>query len=221
MSIQTIIDRAQSIEFDRRRMSSQSISRSQRIKTAERASAQPWQMNVTPPGSMNYTANRGILETISNRDRVEETEVNLSKAGYLVKYQGALTQDQLNNLTISTSTTATFTISTLPAIGTTGTIETISSTTVIFAQGDFIQPTNSRYPYSITETVVRGEGSTIVVELHRPIITSENLNLINSTLKVGSSCTWRMLVIDLPTYTVVPYDRLQWNGDFKLVEKVI
>ena len=35
MSIQNIINRAQQIEIDRRRMVGQSISRSQRIKTAE------------------------------------------------------------------------------------------------------------------------------------------------------------------------------------------
>jgi hypothetical protein len=221
MSIQTIIDLAQEIEFDRRRIAAQTFSRSQRIKTAERATAQPWRWVVTPPGSMPYSTSRPILEVITSADRVDETEVNLAAADYLVKYQGALTQAQINDLNVSATSTSTLTLNTLPAIGSTGTTETISSSTVVFAQGDVIQPENSRYPYTVTETVTRGSGSTITISLHRPVITSEGITLTGNGVKVGSSCTWRMMVLGLPTYRVVPYNRIQWTGNFDLIEKVI
>lgn len=221
MSIQIIIDLAQEIEFDRRRVAAQTFSRSQRLKTSERATAQPWRWVVTPPGSMPYSTSRPLLEVITTADRVNETEVNLAAANYLVKYQGALTQEQLDALNVSSTSTSTLTLNTLPDIGSTGTTETISSTTVVFAAGDIIQPENSRYPYAVTQTVQRGSGSSVTVNLHRPIITSEGITLISNGIKVGSSCTWRMVVMGLPTYRVVPHNRIQWTGNFDLIEKVI
>jgi 3-methyladenine DNA glycosylase Mpg len=64
MSLQTIIDKAQQIEIDRRRIVAQTMSRSQRIKVSERNSAQPWRFTVTPPGSMVWSTNRGVIELI-------------------------------------------------------------------------------------------------------------------------------------------------------------
>jgi hypothetical protein len=226
MSIQNIIDKAQQIEIDRRRMISQSISRSQRVKTAERSTTQPWKFKITPPGSLPWTASRGFMEVIDTQDRVTEYEISLSNSpgmSYITAYQGPLTQAQLDALAISTSTTSTLTIGTLPSIGAelanTGTY--VASDTVIFAAGDFVQPEDSRYPYTVTETVLRGSGSTISITLNRGILTSENLYLPGKNLTVGNSCTWRVIVTGLPSYQLIPMQRVQYTGDFELIEKVI
>lgn len=219
MSIQNIIDKAQQIEIDRRRMVAQTMSRSQRIKTAERSTTQPWKFKVTPPGALPWSASRGIIEQITTNDRVTETEISLSNSAgtrYITAYQGALTLTQLNALTISTSTTSTLVITDLPAIA-----GAITSSTVIFAQGDLVQPENSRYPYAVTETVLRGATTTTSVSLHRPIITSEGVNLVGQGLAVGNTCTWRVVVVGLPSYTLIPGQLVQYTGDFELIEKVI
>lgn len=215
MSIQNIIDKAQQIEIDRRKIISQSISRSQRIKTAERSTAQPWKFKITPPGMLPWTASRGFIEVIDFNDRNTEYEISLNNntgMNYITGYMGALTQIQLDSLTIQAVGTSTLTITTLPSV---------SSSTVIFAKGDLIQPENSRYPYTVVDTVVRGLSTTTSVSLNRPIITSEGISLLSQGLNVGNSCTWRVLVTGLPTYQLVPMQRVQYTGDFELVEKII
>jgi hypothetical protein len=215
MSIQNIIDKCQQIEIDKRRIVGQTISRSQRIKTAERSTAQPWRFKITPPGMLPWTASRGFIQVIDFNDRVGEYEISLnnnSGMNYITAYMGAITQGQLNSLTIQAVGTSTITITDMPSV---------SSSTVIFAQGDIIQPANSRYPYTVANTVTRGLTTTTSVTLHRPIITSEGISLVGQGLEVGNSCTWRVVVAGLPTYQLVPMQRVQYTGDFELVEKVI
>jgi hypothetical protein len=131
---------------------------------------------------------------------------------YITSYLGSITQGQLNSLTIQAVGTSTITITGMPSV---------SSSTVIFAKGDLIQPNNSRYPYTVVNTVVRGATTTTSVTLNRPIITSEGITLTSQGLKVGNSCTWRVLISGLPTYQLVPMQQVQYTGDFELIEKII
>ena len=215
MSIQNIIDKCQQIEIDKRRIVGQTISRSQRIKTAERSTAQPWRFKITPPGMLPWTASRGFIQVIDFNDRVGEYEISLnnnSGMNYITAYMGSLTSAQLNSMTIHEVGTSSFTLTNLPSVG---------SGVVMFQPGDLIQPANSRYPYTVATTSTRGFNTTTSVTLHRPVITSEGITLQGLQLKVGNSCTWRVVVAGLPTYQLVPMQRVQYTGDFELVEKVI
>lgn len=215
MSLQTIINNAQQIEIDRRRMVSQTLSRSQRIKTAERTTAQPWKFKITPPGMLKWADSRGIVELIDFNERVNEYEISLSgNSGltYITAYQGSLTSLDRNAITIQAVNTGSITITTLPSV---------SSGTVMFKSGDIIQPANSRYPYSVVNDVIRGVNTTTTVTLHRDIITSENITVTGQTLKIGNSATWRVVVTGLPTYQLVPGRNVQYTGDFELIEKII
>lgn len=215
MSLQTIINNAQQIEIDRRRMVSQTLSRSQRIKTAERTTAQPWKFKITPPGMLKWADSRGIVELIDFNERVNEYEISLSgNSGltYITAYQGSLTSIDRNAITIQAVNTGSITITTLPSV---------SSSTVMFKSGDIIQPANSRYPYSVVNDVIRGVNTTTTVTLHRDIITSENITVTGQTLKIGNSATWRVVVTGLPTYQLVPGRNVQYTGDFELIEKII
>ena len=215
MSIQTIIDKAQQIEIDRRRMVGQTISRSQRLKTAERSTAQPWKFKVTPPGMLPWAESRSLIETIDSADRVEETEVSLSNVAgmqYITEYRGQLNKADIDAMTIYAVGTDTLTLTTLPAV---------SSSTVIFAKGDYIQPANSRYPYTVAETCTRGTSTTTSVTLHRNVITSEGITLTGQHVNYGNTCTWRLVVSGLPSYQLVPGKFVQYTGDFELIEKIV
>ena len=218
MSIQAIIDRAQSIEIDRKRIASQSVSRSQRVKVAERASAQPWRLTVTAPAYLIYNEARGIIETIMYTDRVREFEINLAHnpgQSYITAYQGDLNNTQLSGLTITNFTTSTMTIGGLPPLG-----GSITSSTVVFRSGDFIQPVNSRYPYTAVNTVLRGADSTVDILTNRPCITSENTSTTGPVL-IGNSVTFRMVVVSLPTHEITPYNLVQFKNPFQLIERII
>lgn len=331
MSLQTIIDKAQTIEIDRRRMVGQTISRSQRIKTSERSTAQPWKFKITPPGMLRWEDSRSIVELIDFNDRVNEYTIKLSNTAgmnFITEYRGELNSTELSALTIQNASTASITITTLPDIGSTSTSRTytmtalsfseannatytralstsrndflittaehnqhfndikvgdtvsaatyitggqtitaitrdyfilagvsytrivmsavanansdiaftnngenisvassfetyISSSTVVFNVGDFIQPANSRYPYTVTQPVLRGVNTTTSVTLNREIITSEGITISGQTLKTANNCTWQVLVSGLPTYQLVPGKNVQYTGDFELIEKVI
>jgi len=214
-ALQIIIDSASKIEIDRRRVVGQSVSRSQRLRTAERTSAQPWMMSITPKPVWTYSTNRELIEGITYLDRSRESIVNLANnpnLSYLTAYQGDMTAGDIGGLRVTATSTATITLDVLPAI---------SSTSYLFRSGDFVQPRYSRYPYVIVDSVQRGSGSTVVLNLNRPIITSENLTLTGSGIFVGNSCTWRMVVGSLPIIQMNIRDRFEWSGDFKLMEKVI
>ena len=224
MSLQSIIDKAQQIEIDRRRMVGQTMSRSQRIKTAERSTAQPWKFKVTPPAQIPWTTGRVIAEAIDAGDRVTEYQISLnnnSGMNYITAYQGDMRQVQISDLVVSSTSTSTLVIGTLPGIGSSGLNGAISTASVLFAAGDVIQPANSRYPYTVTATVRRGSNSTVSVPLHRPLITSEGISLTGSGVKVGNSCTWRVILTIMPTYSLIYGQRMQYNGDFEMVEKII
>lgn len=315
MSIQYIIDRAQSIEVDRKRLVGQTMSRSQRIKTAERNTAQPWRFSVSPPGVLLWNQARAAVEDIASGDRIQEYTVGFTRPGhnFIAGYQGAYTQSQMNSVTISAVGVNTLTLTNLPAANelirtevrrvrarnfsvlsndfliptqdylappspiavgdrvfhpqyvsgsavnpfiqnitvnflvTDGVSYTLISLggpptanspvqetvtldvsrdivstaqTVLFKKGDLIQPANSRYPYSITEDVLRATG-TRVVPLNRSIITSEAINLVGQQIRIGSLCTWKVVVVGLPTYTFIQQNQIQFNGNFDLVERII
>ena len=214
MTFQAIINTAQSIEFNRRRVIGQSISRSQRIKTAERVSAQPFVLTVTPIARFRWSDTRSALEMIQNFDRNDECEIQIgsvSSLNFINAYQGQLSSAQLAALTITNATSTSITIGGLPSI---------SSSTVMFKAGDWIQPTGSRYPYIVTGQVLRGTGSEITATTHRPIITSEGISL-TGPLKIGTDTTLVVIASQFPTYSLVDKNWAQYNGDFVFVEKVI
>lgn len=215
MSLQTIINKAQTIDFDRGRIITATVSRSQRLKTAERNASQPWRWTVTPPGSLPWNTSRGIIEAIDYNDRDVEYTISLGNnpnQSYLVAYQGQLDSSQRSTITINTFTNSTLELGNLPSV---------SSSTFILKAGDFIQPNNSRYPYTVVNDVVRGSTSTVSVTTNRPVILSEGISLIGQSLRWGADVTWRFVVLQKPTYSAVPYNRLQFNGDFVLMEKII
>lgn len=226
MSLQLIVNSAASIEVDRNRIVSTTISRSQRVKVAERSAATPWRWRVTPSPGMIWSQSRGIIETIDFADRTVENIINIpstSGASYINRYQGQLSQLQLNNLLIAAFSGSSVTITNLPAIGAElpdGSV--VNSNTVIFRIGDYIQPASSRYPYTILNTTVfRGTGSSVSFSINRPLITSEGIAVAGTRPRVGSEVRWTFIVVNKPTYTIIPYDRISWSGPFELVERII
>ena len=219
MSLQTLVNRAQQIEFDRGRIITATVSRSQRLKTAERNATQPWTWTVTPPASLIWSDSRSIIEAIDYADRDVEYTIQLGvnpSQEYLVRYQGELDSGQRAAITINTFTNQSLVLGNLPAVS-----GSITTTTSILRSGDLVQPANSRYPYTVIADVPRGAGSLVTATVHRALITSEGIDPTGQSVKFGKDVSWRFIVLQKPTYSAVPYNRLQYNGDFVLMEKII
>jgi hypothetical protein len=217
MTFQAIINTSQRIEVDRRRMVGQSISRSQRVKTAQRVTAQPFVLTVTPLARFKWTDTRQAVELIQNYDRNTECVIQIGSIPnlyYLNQYQGSMSAATRAATTITnfTSTTVTFKYG--------NTLE--PGPVTAFRAGDWIQPTNSRYPYILTSDVTyTGSISGIMTgTVHRPLITSEGIS-VTGTMKVGTETTMVVVATEFPTYQYILKDWAQYTGDFTFVEKVI
>jgi len=216
MSIQTIINNATGIAIGRKPVVAQTFSRSQQIRTSQRG-PRIWTFVVTMHNGLRYSINRGVLEQISHVDRLVETQISLADSpgmNYITRYLGALTQTELNQIQVSNWDVGSelITISNLP---------TVDTNTVLFAAGDLIQPSDSRYPYTVTGNVVRGSGNSITLQLHRGRVNEPGYDPVGRNLLVGSAVTWRVIATQIPDFTIEAGDLINWSGEFVLVESIL
>jgi hypothetical protein len=256
--IQYIVDNASAIEVSRAKTIGQIVVRSGRIRTAERASTVPWQMVVTPPGASRFEDVRDVIEgiTLTDRNRVFWVGFDSNPGlNYITEYKGGLNTTQLDALRITTSTgylgnasfdvsdalnyasTATFDymrLTNLPAIGstTTNTSTFVTSSTVIFKAGDWVQfktTTDGTIVRGAARTVpldvLRGTGDTVDVPVHRPWIfdgstTYSNNDREGAALYIGKDVQIRFVMTKMPSWRLVPGKLVQWTGDFELFEYI-
>lgn len=218
MSLQTIIDNAVSIEFNRRKLAGQSVSRSGQIKIASVANNVPWQMTVEPRPGMRYADYRDLTEEIDRLDRIfiEVVDIGNTNPGlaYITNYQGQCNTAQINQITVSSGNALTLTLNVSSVTGTT-------SSTIMFEPGDFVQLSgNYKYPYTVTSTVLRGSGTTIAVPINRPFIDQAGYTEAGAGILVGKNVTWQMVMTKKPSYRVVPGGFLEWTDNFELAEVI-
>jgi hypothetical protein len=176
------------------------------------------------PASLKYYENRDLLEALDTIDRYTPQYVTFSDnpcLSWIFRYQGQLSQSQINNLTVSSFTGNQLVLSTLPVV---------PANRVLFEPNDLIQIGNYKYPFTSTTRVTRGTGSTVTITTNRPnIITGA---VASAGLTVGNSCEFYMFCPNMPTYKLVPggYARsgnttlnnalIEFNDDFTLYEWV-
>ncbi len=218
MSLQTIIDNAVSIEFIRRKLAGQTISRSGQVKIASVASNVPWQMIVEPRPGMQWENYRDTLEEIDRLDRIFVEVVDIGSSNpnlsYITEYQGGLSTAQINQVKVSSGANLTLTLNMANVTGT-------SAGTICFEPGDLVQLSgNYKYPYTVTSRVLRGSGSTIAVPIHRPFIDQAGYTEANAGILVGKDVTWQMVMTKKPSYKVIPGRYIEWSDNFELVEVI-
>lgn len=218
MSIQTVIDRASQIEFTRNRLSGQTISRSGRVKTSTIASAVPFQFTVSMAPGLRYSQNRALTEELDRLGRVFTESVNIGDTNpglaYITEYQGNLSAAALGQITVSSASNLTITLDMTSVAGT-------GPGTVMFRAGDFIQLDNGyKYPYTVTDDVLRGSDDTVEVPINRPFISQSGYNTNGAGLVVGTDVTWQVVMTNKPSYRIVPGDLLEFSGNFELIEVI-
>jgi len=217
MSLQYIIDTAEAIQFERAPVVAQTISRNQKIITAVRNSNRPFKFTITPSSGLRYVDVRTTLEQLYVTDRHTEAAVklgNVAGQSWLVDYRGAPGYTNAESL---------FTIGGYTGnvinLAFTGAISGLSSGAVLFYAGDIIQPKNSRYPYVVSSTVLRGSGSIVSVAVNRGIIA--DASLVGQNIYVGKNCSYRVIATNLPTRGVNGDRLVTFSGDFELTEVVL
>lgn len=217
MSFQNIIDTASGLVINKNSLVSQTIARDQTVRSVDRGGA-VYRFTVEPNPGMRWSEWRAIVAEIEAKGRLSIETINLSKPAfnYITGYTGALTNPQLAALSIRYTSaqaavnTKVFELSGLPSV---------SADTVIFAAGDLIQPQGTNFPYTVTQTVVRGTGATVTVLVHRTIRMTPS-DTYYSVL-TGQQVSWRVVCTQLPQWKIIPYDRIEWSGNFEFYESIL
>lgn len=214
MSFQTVFEIQQSMTVNNRRTVGQQVSRSGQVRVAQYLTAVPWVFTVVPHNYLPYATSRDIIQTIDNLDRQlpETITFNSANLGWFTDYQGGLTTAQANALTLAAvpiANSQSILVGNLPAV---------SSSKFVFKAGDFLQLGN--YSYKVTADVLRGTDTTVLVNLHRPVIGT----VATGTLAgVGNACEFTVLAERCPAYTLTPAPGgafVQWDDAFVFREDI-
>jgi hypothetical protein len=216
VSLQTIIDNATYVEFDIREQSGATMSRSGHYKTADR-NVNVYSFNVGMHNGLTYSTNRSVIQDIYTTGSTTEANISLnnnSGMNYLTAYQGDIAGAQINNITMVGSNGSELYVNCSGATGSGN----------LFEKGDFIQPKGNtdtyRYPYQVTSDVAFSTGANVTIPVHRPVLSQTGVALTSGGIKVGNDVRWQVKITNLPKYTIVPHDLLQFTDNFELVEVI-
>jgi hypothetical protein len=211
MSLQTIINIAETIEFDRRKVVGQQTTRSGIIKVGETPTRNPWRFNISVGKVYQYEDARPVMESIDYYDRIVPQNINFSLQPWMFAYQGDLTQSQRDSIRVTSFSGNQLVLNVSAISGNAGNF--------VVKAGDLIQVAAYAFPFTAVTDVQRGSGSTVTVTTHRPnFITA---SVANSALTFGNACSFRMIATTMPIYRVSPGGRnalVAFSGDFQLHE---
>ena len=226
MSLQTILAICESVGINDQRFVGQTISRNQKIITAELLTVVPFVFEMRPMNYLLYSKNRTTLNGLRIADKSLEQYLNFGTTGWLnyIKYQGVMTPVQIAAcLWQVSSANKTLVLGSLPAM---------TSTNFLFRIGDFVQV--GRYSYIVTADVQRGSGATVNVPVHRNLISTLTSTVAcvageyGATVSMGGSSytgiTFPVILREYPSYTLVPMTNdsfINWNGQFTAFESVL
>jgi len=226
MSLQTILSVCESVGINDQRFVGQTLSRNQKLVTSEIMTVVPFEFELRPMNYLLYSQNRTTLNSLRIPDKSLTQYLNFGQTGWLnyVKYQGDMTSVQISTcLWLTASSNKTLVLGSLPAI---------SSTAYLFKVGDFVQV--GLYSYIVTADVLRGTDSTVVVPVHRNLISAltSSVNAVagefGTTIAMGGTTytgvTFPVVLREYPTYSLVPITNdsfINWSGSFKALEQVL
>jgi hypothetical protein len=218
MSLQRIINSAGSITIDKRKVTSSVLTRSGVLRTTAFLGHQPYFFTVNFTPNLRYSTNRGLLEDIDTLDRVTEETINIGSSNlgleYITRYQGNISTAGIANITVNNVVDFGNLYLNCSSIG--------AGSGYLFKKGDFIQPKGNtnvyRYTYQVTSDVAYSTSSNVAIPVHRRLFEQPGQTYIGGGIRVGKDVTWPVKMLQKPNYTILPYDRVVFDGEFQLVE---
>ena len=226
--LQTIINASNGLLIDRRKVVGIQFTRNEIPRVSQTPTKNPWKFTLDVPSSIRYSEGRALMEALDRLDRITPQVVtfsNLAAFNWMFRYQGAMSQSQLNTITVTSFTGSTLRLN-VSGI-------TAASGAVIFEPNDLIQiGASNEYPYPFTSTtqITRGSLSYVDVITSRPNILTGNL--VGKGIIVGNNCQFNMFCPNMPTYklivggyvgngtTTTNNALLEWSDSFTLYEFV-
>lgn len=211
--LQTIIDSAETIEFNRRKVIGIQYSRNEIAYRNETVTKNPWRMTVKFPAYLPYVNNRALLEALDTLDRKTSETVTFGNISWMFAYQGTMSTAQRSAITVSSFTGNQLVLGNLFAVDNNN-----PTTKVLFKAGDIIQIAGKPYPFTVTADVLRGSDTTVTVTTHRPNFISTSV--AGLTLNYGNDVQFKLFCPNMPTYTIIPGRYVVFNDSFQLYEDV-
>lgn len=205
MSFQWIIDNAESISINRKRVVANTTARDGTVRSVSRG-GQVWRFDVKLPDGPAWTDYRQRISQAEALDRMTTANIQLNDAGHswLVQYQGnsvnytgfvaSITQGS-NTITLTTSPT--------------------TSSGFKFRAGDFIQLGSSGKVYTVAADVAFNSNTVV---LHRPVLEASATGV---ALRVAENCVWTVICAQFPEWTLFARDQVSWSGPFVFVENLV
>lgn len=202
MSFQWIIDNAESIGINKRRVTASTQSRDGTVRAVSRG-AQVWTFEVKLPDGVRWTDIRQYISQAEALDRVSTATIQFNDTGlnWFIRYQGNSVNYTGFVATIAQGSSS-ITLTTSPT----------TSSGFKFRAGDVIQLGSSGKCYTVAADVAFNSN---IVNLHRPVLDASGSSI---ALRVADNCVFTVICRDFPDWTLFARDQVSWNGPFVFVE---
>lgn len=204
-ALQDIINQAGTISIDRRKVVGIQVTRNEIPRTSLTPTRNPWRFTIEMPPVLSWWENRSLVEALDQLDRYSPQIVNFSNSciNWIFRYQGTMTQTQVNGLTVQSFNGTQLVLQGLNTAG-------VTNGTVMFLANDLIQIGANPYPFTVTSTSVVATGSnTVTITMNRPnFITS----VAGSSITVGPNCNFNLFCPNMPTYKLIPGNYFKYQG---------
>lgn len=229
MSLNTILAISESVGINDQRFVGQMVSRNQRITTAEQQTVIPFAFEMKPNRYQLYSQFRNALANLRYYDKSLTQYLNFGSTGWVnyIAYQGDMTAGQISaSQWQTTSAGKNLVLGNLPDNA------TMTPDKYVVKTGDFCQV--GLYTYIATTNVLRGSGLTVIIPVHRTLLStvSAPINAVigqyGTTVSMGGTTytgvTFPVILREYPNYTLIPMTNdsfIEWSGSFKAFESVI
>lgn len=205
MSFQWIIDNAETVSMERKKVTAATQTRSGVIRTVSRG-GQVWRFEVKLPDGPRWTDFRQYISQAEALDRTSTGNIQFNATGHdwLIKYQGN-SANYTGFVATITNNSNTITLTTSPT----------TSSGYKFRAGDFIQLGSSGKVYTVTADVAFNSNT---VTLHRPVLEASASGV---ALRVGPNCVWTVVCSQFPSWTLFARDQVSWSGPFVFYESLV
>jgi hypothetical protein len=205
MSFQWIIDKAETISINTKRMVATTTARDGTVRAVSRG-GQVWRFDVKVPDGIPWSELRQYISQAEQLDRVSTATISLSATGqdWLYKYQGN-SVNKTGFVATIVQGNSTITLTTSPT----------TSSGFKFRAGDYIQLGSSGKVYRVAADVAFNSNSVI---LHRPVLDASASGV---ALRVAENCTWTVLCTQFPEWTLFARDQVSWQGSFIFTENLV
>ena len=222
MSIQSIINIAESIQINRRKVVGIQYTRNEIARVSELVTRNPWRMTVQVSALLDYrnATVRALLEELDRLDRKLPEEITFGanpNLAWMFAYQGSLTTAERSALRVQSFGGGGLSYNSLVLTGLPTTGANALPSAVLFRKGDIIQVAGYPYPFTVQNTtVLRGSSNTVSITTHRENFI--DVSVVNSSVVVGPNVEFNMLCTNMPTYTFVDKNLVKFDSPFELYE---